>query len=248
MFGRFIWGLNMLKETLDTQKAKELGLQKEKQTLILSISHDIKTPLSAIKLYSKALSERLYDDETKIIEAAKKIDQKADEIQHSIDAIIKTSTEDFIDFHVNNGEFYINDLTNKITAYYSDKLSSIRTSFSIEKVKNCLIRGDLDRMCEVAENFMENAIKYGDGKEITITFMTEEDCLLMTVSNSGCTLNPDEISHVFDCFRRGTNSGNISGSGLGLYIARNLMTRMGGEAFAQVTDGYFNVTAVMKKA
>lgn len=56
-FGRFIWGVDMLRENMEQQKKRELDLQREKKMLLLSLSHDIKTPLSAIKLYSKALSE-----------------------------------------------------------------------------------------------------------------------------------------------------------------------------------------------
>lgn len=47
----------MLRETLESNKEKELALQKEKKTLILSLTHDIRTPLSAIRLYAKALAE-----------------------------------------------------------------------------------------------------------------------------------------------------------------------------------------------
>ena len=64
-FGRFVWGLDLLRENIEEQRIKELALQKEKKTLVLSISHDIKTPLSAIKLYSKALSRNLYDSDEK---------------------------------------------------------------------------------------------------------------------------------------------------------------------------------------
>ena len=50
----------MLRETLENNKEKELALQKEKKTLVLSLTHDIMTPLSAIRLYAKALEEDLY--------------------------------------------------------------------------------------------------------------------------------------------------------------------------------------------
>src|SRR5574344_2059446 len=60
-FGKFLWGMDMLRDSLESDKEKELELQKEKKTLILSLSHDIKTPLSAIELYSKALSTGLYE-------------------------------------------------------------------------------------------------------------------------------------------------------------------------------------------
>ena len=56
-FGKFIWGVDMLRENLEDSRTKNLEYQKEKKTLLLSLSHDIKTPLSAIQLYTKALSE-----------------------------------------------------------------------------------------------------------------------------------------------------------------------------------------------
>ena len=59
-FGRFIWGVDMLRENIEQQKKRELDLQKDNKILLLSLSHDIKTPLSAIKLYAKALSKGLY--------------------------------------------------------------------------------------------------------------------------------------------------------------------------------------------
>ena len=64
-FGKFTWGMDMLRENLEDSKKRELKYQKDKKTLILSLSHDIKTPLSAIKLYSKALKENLYNSEEK---------------------------------------------------------------------------------------------------------------------------------------------------------------------------------------
>lgn len=69
LFGRFLWGMDMLREKLEDNKEKELEFQKERKTLILSLSHDIKTPLSSIELYSKALAEDLYDTEEKRNEA-----------------------------------------------------------------------------------------------------------------------------------------------------------------------------------
>ena len=54
-------------------------------------------------------------------------------------------------------------------------------------------------------------LKYGDGKCITITFSTEEDCCLITIKNTGCTLKEDELPHLLDSFYRGSNVGNAKG-------------------------------------
>lgn len=80
-FGKFLWGMDMLRENLEDSRRKELEYQKEKKTLVLSLSHDIKTPLSAIELYTKALKEGIYDSEEKKAEALNGILKNADEIK-----------------------------------------------------------------------------------------------------------------------------------------------------------------------
>jgi signal transduction histidine kinase len=111
-----------------------------------------------------------------------------------------------------------------------------------------MINCDLDRGIEVIQNIIENAIKYGDGKSISVDFSEEENCILVTVKNSGCTLPDTDLSHIFESFWRGENAENQKGSGLGLYICRQLMHKMKGDIFADIKDGYMAVTAVFVKS
>lgn len=247
-FGRFIWGVDMLRENIEQQKSRELDLQKEKKMLLLSLSHDIKTPLSAIKLYSKALSKGLYESREKQLETAENISAKADEIESYISQIVTASREDFLSFDVNMGEFYLSELVTRIKGYYTEKLSLIGTDFSVYGYSDCLLNGDIDRSVEVIQNVMENAVKYGDGNSISISFSEEDGCVLVTVRNSGCTLGDTELPHIFESFWRGTNSGKTAGSGLGLYIGKKLMHKMNGEIFAEIIDGSMLVTSVFTKA
>jgi len=246
-FGRFIWGVDVLRENMEQQKERELNLQREKKMLLLSLSHDIKTPLSAIKLYSKALSKGLYTNTEKQSEIAESINTKADEIEGYVSEIITASREDFLSFEVDMGEFYLSELVNRIRIYYIEKLSLIKTDFTVGEYIDCLISGDLDRSIEVVQNIIENAIKYGDGKEISIGFSEEDGCILVAVKNSGCTLPDTDLPHIFESFWRGTNAENQKGSGLGLYICRQLMHKMNGEVFAQIKDRDMCITAVFCK-
>jgi len=247
-FGRFNWGMDLLRENLEQQKKRELELQKDRQTLLLSLSHDLKTPLSAIKLYSKALLKGLYPDPERQTEIAYRINEKADEIEDYISRIITASREDFLAIDVITGEFYLAELIEKISLYYSEKLRLISTDFVVGSCENCIIRGDIDRSVEVLQNIIENAVKYGDGKSISIDFSQEDDCVLITVKNSGSSLSDYELTHIFDSFWRGSNAGNIPGCGLGLYICRQIMHKMKGEIFAKAYDGLMCVTAVFQKA
>ncbi len=247
-FGKFLWGVDLLRENIEEQKARELELQKEKKTLLLSLSHDIKTPLSAIKLYSKALSKNLYPDAEKQREIAENINAKADEIEGYVTEIISASREDFLSLEVNNGEFYLSELVERIAGYYGEKMALMKTGFTVGEYRNCLLFGDFDRAVEVLQNVIENAIKYGGGKRVEVLFPENDEGVLISVRNGGCTLDKSDLPHIFESFWRGSNSENIRGSGLGLYICRRLMHKMNGEIFAEIDRDFITVTAVFGKA
>ena len=247
-FGKFVWGLDLLRENMEQQKARELELQRDRKMLLLSLSHDIKTPLSAIKLYSKALSRGLYTDKAKQLEVTESIHAKADEIEGYVNQIISASREDFLSLDVNMGEFYLSTLMTRLEVYYREKLALVKTEFSVGQYSDMLLSGDLERSVEVIQNMMENAIKYGDGKRISLEFSEEDGCALVTVRNSGCTMADAELPHMFDSFWRGSNAHKEKGSGLGLYICRQLMNKMNGEVFAQIQEQDMCVTAVFQKA
>ncbi len=248
LFGHFLWGMDMLREKLEDNKEKELEFQKEKKTLILSISHDIKTPLSAIELYAKALSSDLYETQDKKKEALEGIARNVKEIKHYVDEIASASREDFLNLEVAQGEFYLSEIINATESYYRDKLSVIHTELEVEKFSDCLLKGDKLRMIEALQNIMENGIKYGDGKKIKIYGEDEEDCKLIHIENTGCSLKEEELQNIFDSFYRGSNSQTVKGSGLGLYICKNLMKKMDGDVFAQIRGESFRVTVVARKA
>ncbi len=247
-FGRFLWGMDMLRENLEDSKSKTLEYQKEKKTMLLSLSHDVKTPLSAIQLYTKALSDGVYDSDEKRQEALDGILSKTEEIRGYVDEIYKLSREDFMELEVKVGEVYLKDVIEGIEAYYRDKLSVLHTELEVGEFDNALLSADKDRLVESLQNLMENAIKYGDGKWIGITFSEEEDCKLITVSNSGCALKESEMTDIFDSFYRGSNTDNIQGNGLGLYIVKQLMTKMDGDVYAEIEGDIFRVTLVVRKA
>ena len=248
LFGRFLWGMDMLREKLEDNKEKELELQRERKTLILSLSHDIKTPLSSIELYSKALSGDLYDTQEKKDEALQGIARNVKEIKGYVDEIVTASREDFLNLEVAAGEYYLSEIMKVTETYYIDKLSVLHTEFQVETPEECLLIGDKNRMVEVLQNIMENAIKYGDGKSIRISFGEEEDCKLIQIESSGCDLKKEELPNIFDSFYRGSNAGAVKGSGLGLYICKNLMRKMDGDIFAEVKEDAFCMTVVARKA
>ena len=125
-----------------------------------------------IELYAKALEKGLYKDEDKKRETAVAINSKCEDIRKYVDDISKTAREDFMDLQVNNGEFYLSKLIADVKRFYTDKLDLLKTDFYIQSYSDCLLGGDRERAVEVLQNIIENAIKYGDGKTISLSFIS----------------------------------------------------------------------------
>ena len=150
--------------------------------------------------------------------------------------IERSSSEALVSAEVEISEFYLREFVEMIKAYYEPKCRLVMTEFTIGAYENRLIRGDKDRAMEVVENLMENAFKYGDGRQIGISFQEEEGCQLVRIRNTGSAVNAEEMPRLFDSFYRGSNVGAKEGNGLGLYICREIMQKMEGEIFAQAEN------------
>ena len=235
-FGKFLWGLGMLRDTLNTHRQKELKLAKDKKMLVLSISHDIKTPLNAINLYAKALEQGIYPTDEERMDVAIKIQDKASEINEFVGELIKSSTEEVVTIDVRDSEYYLKELMKKVYSGFGEKCAIRNIMFEIGSYENLLLRGDIDRMYEAIGNLIENAVKYGDGKRIEITFSEEEGYELIHVKNTGEPVSDMESNHLFESFFRGGNAENKKGNGLGLYICRQIMRKMNGDIYATVLD------------
>lgn len=245
-FGRFLWGISMLRDTLNDSRTKELTLVRDKKLLLLSLSHDIKIPLSAIKLYAKALKENIYDTKEEQSHAAEQIETHAQEIENYVKEIITASSEEVVSIEVENSEFYLSDFVEKVQKYYAPKCKLRMTEFTIGAFENRLLKGDMERAFEVMENLFENAFKYGDGVRIAIDFYEEDYCQVIRVFNSGDPVSITEFPHLFDSFYRGSNVGSKQGNGLGLYISRQIMHKIEGDIFAERCENGMNFCLVFR--
>lgn len=245
-FGKFIWGLDLLRETLESQKQENLRLEKDRQILIASLSHELKTPVSTIKLYSAALYNNLYEDEKKRQECAELIEEKAEQIEELIGEIITTSVSTLSDFEIQNVEFYLSDWIDRAIYSNQEKLTLLKIKFEINQVPNKILIGDPERLVEIFDNIIENAIKYGDGDYISISFYEEDYRQLIRIENSGTPILQNELPHIFSSFWRGSNVDNKPGNGLGLYTGKQLLKKMGGDIFAEIKDHAVAIVLVVR--
>ena len=231
-FGKFVWAIDVMKEELRHHEEKETALMKEKQTMIASLSHDIKTPLSNIRLYTDAMKEHLYAEELiceRLYENCDKIDQYVKEIMH-------TSNEELFDFDVLMEEVYLHDVE-ALLRREQERIELALISYEQAPCKDQLIYTDLIRLREVIGNVVDNAMKYGDGKWIHVSFYEEEHHSILQIENSGMNIDKLDVNAIFQSFYRGSNATKHSGNGLGLYICKQLMQKMDGDIFMTQEEG-----------
>ena len=151
-------------------------------------------------------------------------------------------------FEVIQGEEFLSHIITRIEARYAFQLAMTGIVFVIQKYDDCIISCNPDCLAECPQNLVENMIKYSDGKRIELSFDKIDGCELITVSNTGCTLESKELLQIFESFHRGSNSDKVQGNGLGLFICCRLMSLMEGEVHADIRDERFSITLVVKMA
>ena len=245
----FIWSLDMLREQLSYEKNKNSELEKQRKTLVAGLSHDIKTPLSSVKNYTIALKEGVYESEEDRNNALDVILEKTDIIDRLTKELLETSAHAMGEIVVNTKDTYLFDVHKHLNRIIHQKIDLLHIKYTEPKIdENILIEVDLNRLSEVFDNIIENALKYGDMQELSVDYSTEDNYKLITISNTGCQIPESEIKHIFTSYYRGSNVSDKPGYGLGLYISKQIMKNMNGDIFAMNTDVGVSFVIVIKQA
>ena len=231
-FGRYVWGMNMLGSKLDSDRKEIDRLLYDRKKFISVLAHGIKTPVANIKLYSEAIQSGLYrggEPDHKDSEVAAKISKNADDIADLVRGILEDPGAIRESFVPKVSSFYLMDVKKRIEEALGNRLKLSGIPFSVSMTGNPMVQSDIDAIVRCLTQFMENAIKYGDGTGIRLNLYRQDDITYFSVINIGATLGEDEIPFVFNCYYRGTNSSDKEGSGIGLYEARAVARGLGGD-------------------
>ena len=235
--GKFIWGMNMLNDTLESNKRKVQKLEYERQTLLTSIAHGVKTPVANIKLYTNAIETGLYQNSknvnSKDAEIAKKIEKNAMEIEELVSKMLETASTSLCDYEPQIQTFYLKELAEEMEQEYANRLKVKRIDYRVECSGNPMVNSDKDGLFHILSQFIENAIKYGDGTGLTISMEKQDEGYFFSVKNKGKLLPEQEIPFIFKSFWRGSNAKEKEGSGIGLFVAKEMAKRLGGDIYVK---------------
>lgn len=237
MFGAFSESFDIMREELKASRARELSLQKKERELIASLYHDLKTPVTGIKLTSELMAAIFSQNEGQEITVTEdmtgkmnNICKRADEIGVLVGDLFSSTLEDLGEFKVECSD-EDSAVIAQIVSGYDD-----RGLVRISEIPQVIVHIDKLRLSQVIGNIIFNSYKYA-GTSIEISFHLDESFLEVSISDSGSGVPEDEIELITNKFYRGREHGDKEGSGLGLYIARILMDKMGGELSVRSENG-----------
>ncbi|EFX37108.1 cell wall metabolism sensor histidine kinase VicK [Streptococcus infantis] len=223
-----------------TEQEKE---ERERRLFVSNVSHELRTPLTSVKSYLEALDEgALYEpvapDFIKVsLNETNRMMRMVTDLLHL--SRIDNATS-HLDVELINFTAFITFILNRF-----DKMRSQDQEKKYELVRDYPITSvwieiDTDKMTQVIDNILNNAIKYSpDGGKITVTMKTTDDQMILSISDQGLGIPKEDLPKIFDRFYRvdKARSRAQGGTGLGLAIAKEIIKQHNGFIWAKSEYG-----------
>ena len=225
-------------EDITRSRLSESEQEKEKlQKTISEIAHQVKTPLSNIRMYQDMLKEpRLSEEEAeKFMEIT---ERQLEKLEFLIDSLIKASRleSDLIRLHIEDGSIF-HTLTISVDGIVRQ---ADRKQLGLSVCCDPAIKAfhDVKWTAEAIGNILDNAVKYtSEGGQIRIDVHQGELYAEIRIRDTGKGISPAHYNDIFKRFYRESSARNTGGLGLGLYIARNIVMREGGYVMVRSVPG-----------
>lgn len=214
-------------------------LQQQKDNFLGIASHELKTPLTSLKLYSQFLEKSLKKNEDHSnAEVAHKMDEQINKLNSLINDLLDVTKIQNGKIMLNDSEFNFDDLVSEIV---EEQQMSTNHKIEVDSHLIGMISGDRHRISQVMSNLINNAIKYSPNSDkISITSrLTDDNNILFSVKDYGIGIPEDKKDKVFEQYYRvsGSKEHTFPGLGLGLYISSEIIKRSGGKIFVNSVEG-----------
>ena len=213
-------------------------IEKENRELISNISHDLKTPITAVKGYVEGIMDGVADTPEKMDRYVRTIYNKTNEMDHLINELTFYSKIDTnripYTFSKLNVEDYFEDCSEEVGLELETR--GIELVYANYVEKDVMVIADGEQIRRVIHNIISNAIKYMDKPKgiIQIRIKDVGDFIQIEIEDNGKGIGPKDLPYIFDRFYRTDVSRNSSkgGSGIGLSIVKKIIEDHGGKIWA----------------
>lgn len=234
LFGAFTESFDIMRSELKKARIAEARANESKKELVAKLSHDIKTPIASIQAVSEVGAALSPDEKNR--ENYNRIIQKADQINTLVTNLFSAALEELHELEITPSAMESEELRSLLEA--ADYLHHA----VVPSVPVCLLSADRLRLQQVFDNIFANSYKYA-GTKINVTIRLEDSYLKVSIEDCGGGIDESELPLLKEKFKRGSNTKNVEGAGLGLYIADYCMKRMGGRL--EIDNGSTGLRAVV---
>lgn len=238
----FISGLVcVLHDVTEQQK-----IDQDRKRFVSNVSHELRTPLTSMKSYIKALVDGAWKDPNVAPNFLKVTQEETDRMMRMINDLLNLSRMDLGTARLDKEYVNLNELFNHILDRFDMILKNGEKSEKNYTIKRDFTRRDIwvevdtDKIQQVLDNIMNNAIKYSpDGGVITCRLVETHNHVIMSITDQGLGIPKEAISHVFDRFYRvdKARSRAQGGTGLGLAISKEVVQMHGGRIWVESREG-----------
>jgi signal transduction histidine kinase len=237
--------LEKMREDLKEFNSQKDQIQKETLQLVQNrdeffsmTSHELKTPVTSLKAYTQLLlmNNNFLDEKSR--EMLAKMDQQINKLVTLINDLLDTSRLQYGEMEYSKEILKLNALVQDVIQEV--KLSNPEHKIILQKNVHGLILGNPDRLRQVINNLIGNAIKYApNSKEIIIRLEKTENKIIFSIRDFGYGVKEDDIPFIFDRFYRVSedNLNTYPGLGVGLYISNEFIKRHGGKMWLESEYG-----------
>lgn len=238
----FISGLVcVLHDVTEQQK-----IDQDRKRFVSNVSHELRTPLTSMKSYIEALVDGAWKDPNVAPNFLKVTQEETDRMMRMINDLLNLSRMDLGTARLDKEYVNLNELFNHILDRFDMILKNGEKSEKNYTIKRDFTRRDIwvevdtDKIQQVLDNIMNNAIKYSpDGGVITCRLVETHNHVIMSITDQGLGIPKEAISHVFDRFYRvdKARSRAQGGTGLGLAISKEVVQMHGGRIWVESREG-----------
>lgn len=242
-FGQVCGDFNEMRLRLKDSVDMQLKYEENRKQLVVGISHDLRTPLTAIKGYVEGVRDGIANTPEKQKKYLNTIYTKACDMDILVDRLFLFSKLDTGSFPFRFDIININEYMKTFYSYAKDEFygKDIEVFFDNKADKSSKVKIDCQEMNRVLLNIVENSMKYNDEikREIKIRLYEQEKTVILELSDNGKGVEEEELSNLFISFYRGdiSRTNPNEGSGLGLAIAKHIVEAHGGEIIAYNMSG-----------
>lgn len=220
--------LDKLERILSRQAAQNQSEKEEVQKVVSEISHQLKTPVSNIRMYQDMLDdEEVTEEEKKRFE--KIIRQQLDKLEFLVESLIHSSRLEQEMIHLTLVEKPIFQTLAKAVGGIVAAAEKKKIELRVDCPKSLQVVHDVKWTAEAVENILDNAVKYTQEKgEVSLLVKEGEMYTKIQIEDTGKGIAPEHYNDIFKRFYREKTSGQEEGLGLGLYLARRIISLQGG--------------------